>query len=259
MMAAKKNRAQELDFLRGFALFLMMFMHMAYDVRYEFEIPAFGFLEANWFWAFVHPFFLVIFVGISGVSSSFSRNNLFRGLKLLGVAAGLTLATYLITRFVGVYCLIIFNVIALLAVSILIYSAVQFIEKKANIRPAVINVFLGLFGAFFTAVGSTIDYMDYSTQNPLFIPVGFAMRGVPPVADFMNLFPWLGVFLTGCVIGRVCYAEKKSLLPEKTKKLHPVFAPFEFMGRHSLIIYLVHQPVVYGILYVIFLTLGKVR
>ncbi len=108
-------------------------------------------------------------------------------------------------------------------------------------------------------LGGTIGYMDYSTQNLLFLPVGFAIKNVPQVADYMHLFPWMGVFMTGCVIGRVCYAEKKSLLPESMKKIQKLGAPIEFIGRHSLIIYLVHQPVVYGILYLIFLLLGKVK
>lgn len=258
MMASKKNRAPELDFLRGFALFMMILMHFAYDIRYEFRVPVFSLLEANWFWAFVHPFFLVIFVGVSGICSTFSRSNLMRGLKLLGVAAGLTLVTWLITEYAGLNCLIIFNVLALLAVSILLYSLVQFIEKKAHIRPDVTNVFLGLFGTYFAAIGSTIHNMDNSTSNLIFMPVGFKIPGTPPVVDAMELLPWMGVFLIGCVIGRVCYSKKESLLPPCMKKYHAAAAPFEFMGRHSLMIYLVHQPLVYGILYVIFLALGKV-
>jgi uncharacterized membrane protein len=75
----------------------------------------------------------------------------------------------------------------------------------------------------------------------------------------MEIFPWMGVFLLGCVIGRVFYSKKESMLPASAEKLHPVLAPVEFIGRHSLIIYLVHQPVVYGILYVIFLALGKIK
>ena len=99
MADKKRQRAYELDLLRGFALFMMMLMHFAWDVRYEFHVDVFEFLEAEWFWAFVHPFFIVIFVGVSGVCCTFSKNNLIRGLKLLGVAAGLTLATVLIKTF----------------------------------------------------------------------------------------------------------------------------------------------------------------
>lgn len=258
-MAAKKNRAPELDFLRGFALFMMILMHLAYDLRYEFGLNIFGFLTANWFWAFVHPFFIVIFVGVSGVCSSFSRNNFLRGIKLLAVAAGLTLATWLVTKYAGINCLIIFNVLALLAVSILFYSLVQFIEKKASAKPAAVSLLLGFLGTYMTAVGSTIRWMDYSTSNPVFLPVGFAVQNAPSVADAMEIFPWMGVFLLGCVIGRVFYSKKESMLPASAEKLHPVLAPVEFIGRHSLIIYLVHQPVVYGILYVIFLALGKIK
>lgn len=258
-MDKKKNRAPELDFLRGLALFLMILMHMAYDLRYEFGLPVFSILEKNWFWAFVHPNYLVVFVGVSGICSTFSRNNFRRGLKLIAAAAGLTLGTYLVTRFMGIECLIIFNVLALLGISILFYALIQYIEKKFSIRPAVINLLLGLIGIYITSVGSTIGYMDYSTENLLFLPVGFAIKNTPNLADHMEIFPWMGVFMFGCILGRVCYAEKKSLLPEGAKKLHKIATPFEFMGKHSLIIYLVHQPVVYGLLYLIFLLLGKIR
>ena len=258
-MAEKKNRSPELDFLRGLALVLMLIQHIGYDLRYEFNLPVFGILESKWFWAFLHPFILVLFVGISGTCSAFSNNNFKRGLKLLGVAAGLTLVTYLITRFAGVYCLIIFNVLALLAISILFYALVQFIEKKAKIKPAVTNMVLGFIGIYITAVGNTIGYMNYSSNNLLFLPVGFAIKNAPQVADHMHIFPWMGVFFIGCVFGRVCYPEKKSLVPAQMKKFHIVAAPFEFLGRHSLVIYLAHQPLVYGLLYVTFLALGKIK
>ena len=65
----------------------------------------------------------------STICCTFSKNNLFRGLKLLGVAAGLTLATWLITTYLKIYCLIIFNVLAMLAVSILLYSLIEKLEK----------------------------------------------------------------------------------------------------------------------------------
>jgi uncharacterized membrane protein len=253
MMASKKNRAPELDFLRGFALFMMILMHFAWDVHYEFGVKIFGFLEADWFWAFAHPFFIVIFVGVSGVCCTFSKNNLIRGLKLLGVAAVMTLATWLITTFMKINCLIIFNVLALLAVSILLYSLIEFIEKKTGTNPKLTNALLGFCGALITAFGTNLDRMDYTIDIPVLLPVGIVMRSMPYMADYMPMIPWVGVFLIGCLVGRVCYAEKTSLLPAKNKAAGIICAPFEFCGRHSLIIYFAHQPIVYGILFVIFM------
>ena len=257
MADKKKQRAYELDLLRGFAIFMMILMHFAYDVRYEFGVKAFGFLEADWFWGFVHPFFIVIFVGVSGVCCTFSKNNLFRGLKLLGVAAGLTLATLLIKTFLKIDCLIIFNVLALLAISILIYSLIEFIEKKTKTDPKVTNALLGAGGALIAAYGASIDWMDYTTDNLIFLPVGFKMHTMPFMADYMPMIPWVGVFLIGCLVGRICYAERHSLCPEKNKAAGIICAPFEFIGRHSLIVYLVHQPIVYGILFLIFMLIGR--
>ena len=106
-MSAKKtmakDRAWELDFLRGIALIMMLFMHMSWDVRYEFGADIFSYLEKDWFWSFVHPIIVVLFVSVSGICCTLSRNNVKRGLKLLGASLVLTLVTFLITKFAGTY------------------------------------------------------------------------------------------------------------------------------------------------------------
>jgi uncharacterized membrane protein len=79
------------------------------------------------------------------------------------------------------------------------------------------------------------------------------------MADYMPLFPWLGVFLIGCVIGRICYKDKKTLFTGRGKVMKAIARPVEFIGRHSLIIYLVHQPLVYAILFLIFMLINGVR
>ena len=101
--------------------------------------------------------------------------------------------------------------------------------------------------------------MDYSTENPVFLPIGFDIQNLPNMADYMPLFPWLGVFLIGCVIGRLCYKEKKTLIPKESRVMTAIARRVEFIGRHSLIIYLVHQPVIYGLLYVIFWAIFSAR
>jgi len=121
------------------------------------------------------------------------------------------------------------------------------------------NLIMGLVGLYIVICGCDIHYMDYSTNNLAFIPVGFSIKGAPWMADYMPLFPWLGVFLIGCAIGRLCYKDKKTLFAGRGKVMKAVSRPVEFIGRHSLIIYLAHQPIVYGILFVIFQIVNSVK
>lgn len=254
-----KDRAWELDFLRGIALLMMLFMHMSWDVRYEFGVDCFSYLEKGWFWSFVHPIIVVLFVSVSGICCTFSRNNVKRGLKLLGATLALDIGTIIATYFLDINCLIIFNVLAVLTCGVFLYVLLSFIEKKLKVKYDVMNLIMGLAGLYIVICGCDIHYMDYATDNPVFIPVGFSIKGTPWMADYMPLFPWLGVFLIGCAIGRLCYKDKKTLFAGRGKVMKAVSRPVEFIARHSLIIYLAHQPIVYGILFVIFQIVNSVR
>lgn len=252
-----KDRAWELDFLRGIALIMMLFMHTSWDFRYEFGVDIFSYLEADWFWSFVHPVIVVLFVGVSGICSTFSRSNVKRGLKILAATLVLNIGTLIIYKVTGIPCLIIFNVLSVLTCGIFLYALIAFIEKKTNANPNVANVIMGLIGLYIVIVGCNIHYMDNASDSLFFLPVGFNIAGTPPMADYMPLFPWLGVFLLGCVIGRTCYKDKKTLFAGKGKVMSAVARPVEFIGRHSLIIYLAHQPVIYALLFVIFLLVRR--
>ena len=254
-----KDRAWELDFLRGIALLMMLFMHLSWDVRYEFGVDVFSYLEKDWFWSFVHPVIVVLFVSVSGICCTLSRNNIKRGFKLLAASVILTLVTSAVTIFLHIECLIIFNVLAVLTCGVFIYSLISFIEKKTKANSNAVNVIMGLIGLYIVICGCNIHYMDYSTDSLLFLPVGFEIKGSPWMADYMPLFPWLGVFMIGCVIGRICYKDKKTLFAGRGKAMTAIARPVEFIGRHSLIIYLAHQPVVYVILFLIFTLIRSVR
>lgn len=254
----KKNRAFELDFLRGFSLFLMILMHFAYDMRYFFEIDVFGFLESNWFWSFVEPFFLCIFVGVSGICCSFSRNNFKRGAKLLVVAVLFSLGTFLAKTYLNLECLILFNVLHMLSVSIIVYSIIVLIEKRFSIDNNVTNVLMSFFGVWIIAMGEKISEMDGVINGPWLLPFGIIGKDSFFMADYMALIPWLGVFLVGAVVGRVCYANKESIVKNPPKALLSFSKPFSFLGRHSLIIYIVHQPIVMALTYLVLWGFGKV-
>ena len=70
------------------------------------------------------------------------------------------------------------------------------------------------------------------------IPLGFCPTWFQS-SDYFPLFPNLGYFLLGAVLGRALYAEKKSLLPRE----NPPAKALQWMGRKSLLIYLLHQPI----------------
>ena len=251
MSRKSKDRAYELDTLRGLAMIFVIFMHFSWDLRYMFGLAECSYLIAPWFEGLMHPFFLVVFVGVSGVCCTFSRNNVIRGLKLLAVALALTAGTAVATYCFGFDSLIIFNVLHLLSCGIFLYALVAFLERKFSISPKLINALFGFIGCFAMILGTTISNYNYQVDSPILIPTGIMMISTPAMADYMPLFPWIGVFMVGVVIGRVCYAEKKSLVPPKSDVTRKITAPFEFIGRHSLLIYLAHQPIVIGICYLI--------
>lgn len=256
-----KKRAWELDFVRGFSIFMMILMHLAYDLRYIFGLGVFDLLDKRWFNAFLQPAFVCVFAGVSGICCVFSHNNLFRALKLGMIALVLTLATAVLTYKFGFSCLIVFNILHVLASGLLIYSLIEFIERRFRVNPSKIDVLIAFITALICVFGVTIRNYDGLYKSWAVLPWGIKTKNIEPMADWLPFFPWAGVFLCGTLIGRNAYKTRESLFSKDwlmkyvvTSKLTEMF---EFMGRHSLIIYAVHQPIVLGILYVIFFFVRK--
>ena len=82
-------------------------------------------------------------------------------------------------------------------------------------------------------------------------PLGLLYPGFAS-SDYFPLFPHLGWFLLGAVLGRTAYRDKKTLLPKVPAEAAPLRF-FCWCGTHSLWIYLLHQPVIYGVIEVILL------
>ena len=95
--------------------------------------------------------------------------------------------------------------------------------------------FLGFEGAHLAALPEEL-YRNLLT----------AFLGFPPAdfysTDYFSLLPWFFLFLTGYFLRRVQL--DRQARPERDIRL-PVFST---LGRHSLLIYLVHQPLVFGLL-----------
>ena len=67
-------------------------------------------------------------------------------------------------------------------------------------------------------------------------------------ADYFPLLPWFGVVLVGMSVGQVLYPDGRRRFELPSLGTYSVLRKTAWMGRHSLIIYLAHQPVLFAVL-----------
>lgn len=234
-MFPSKKRLVWLDALRGFCVVLMLLYHTLYDLA-ALELIPYSLLKHPIINA-VHWGFATLFVLISGFSCSLSRNNTKRGLRLLVLALLLSGVTALIEKAalhflnLEVYCFIAFGILHLLAVSALLYGLFG-LERRLNGNPSI--------GIWFcaTALLSAGFATGVRTEAAFLFPFGMISEQFRS-ADYFPLLPWGFVFLTGAWIGTQYAAGKLRVRPRScTLRLLP------YLGRHSLAVYLLHQPIV---------------
>jgi len=231
------QRIWEIDFLRGLAIILMVGYHLLFDLGEFLGLKSFLGFSTNLSspaWTAAQIFFAGTFVVLSGMSSTLSRGNVRRGLRLLAVSLLVTAATYIFEPTSAIY----FGILQCLAVSILIYGA-----AFAKAGPAACAVggalVLGLGEALLSLTkGMTIRF-------DLLLPFGIHSPSFSSF-DYFPLFPWLGIFLAGAALGKSVYASRRSLIPRRPPETFVNLA-----GRHSLLIYIVHQPIIMGVLYLL--------
>ena len=244
--AAPRARIALLDELRGFAVLCMVVRHAFFLIGYMFDYPwaqrAFDFFEP------VSPFFAGTFVVISGICAQLSRSNLRRGAKLMAVALGLTLVTWLVVP----EELIRFGVLHMLASCMLIYGAVRRAFDRVPAGWGLLGcavLFVLTAGLFFSArpyIGvpgvPQLQLTMLGRWGRWLFPLGVRDAGFTS-ADYYPIFPWLFAFLAGTVWGRRAAAGRFAAWT------YPNRVPaFSFLGRHALLIFVLHQPVLYGIM-----------
>jgi uncharacterized membrane protein len=77
------------------------------------------------------------------------------------------------------------------------------------------------------------------------------MTHLPITVDYVPVLPWFGVVLLGIYLGQCLTRLKPGSLPVAWKNTHPVSKLLALGGRYSLHIYMLHQPLFLGILYII--------
>ena len=239
-MANSKPRIWELDALRGVCILCVLVVHFLFDLSFfgglDLTLPA-------WY-VFLQEYGGAIFVVLSGVCVTLGSKSVRRGLIVFACGMLITAVTYGMYRLgmSGADVVVKFGVLHLLGVCMLVYPAFK------KLPPAMLTV-LGLVIAI---TGYAIRGVVVP-QHWLF-PLGLTYEGFTS-SDYFPLFPQLGYFLIGAAIGKTAYREKRTLLPGAFQQT-PVARFFCWCGRQSLFIYLLHQPIVYGLLELVLLLRG---
>ena len=239
-MANSKPRIWELDALRGVCILCVIVVHFLFDLSFfgglDLTLPA-------WY-VFIQEYGGAIFVVLSGICVTLGSKSVRRGLIVFACGMLITAVTYGMYRLgmSGADVVVKFGVLHLLGVCMLVYPAFKKLPPAA----------LALLGLAIAITGYAIRGVVVP-QHWLF-PLGLTYEGFTS-SDYFPLFPQLGYFLIGAAIGKTAYREKRTFLPGAFQQT-PVARFFCWCGRQSLFIYLLHQPIVYGLLEFVLLLRG---
>ncbi len=247
-MEKKRDRAFELDVLRGLAIFMMMLHHLIYDLRYIMGLDIFAWQESYFFEYWVRTPFVFIFLFVSGICCTFSRSNFRRSLKMAAVAAGFTAVFWGISAATGTEMYVFFNIIHVLAVGTFLYAVLELLEKKGRIRD--IRFPILMLAILFLWLEYPLSRLD-PAAIPALLPLHDRFSSGIGMADYMPLVPWIGLFFAGAFTGRIFYAGRQTVFPGAPAAVLRATSPLGFIGRHSLAFYIIHQPVLLAVLYLL--------
>lgn len=253
----KKKRIYLLDILRGVLIIYVVYYHFMYDLNdiLSHEIP---YLYSRWFSA-IRNVMSGSLIFISGISCNLSRNNLKRGIRTVMIALFLTLAT----RVVMPSQTILFGILHLLGTMMLLYGIGEAIYKKRKPqgeayeagkmgrRILLAAVFLLLYAFFYNVYYGFVGFAGWQAPLPWWMYGSFPMyivgfRGPFFSADYYPLLPWGLLFLAGAMSG---YIFRKKDLPRLLYQNR--CRPLAFLGRHTMAVYIIHQPLLFGIFFLI--------
>lgn len=224
----KNQRILELDLLRASAILLMVVFHFIYDLN------QFGGVNINFetgFWYYVGKISALTFIFVSGISSGLSRNSVKRGIKVLGFGLIITIVTFLFDR--NEY--IRFGILHFLGVSMLLFPFFNKLKKWQ----------LFLFAALALIIGKIA--VNITVNTFLLLPLGFMYNNYVSM-DYYPLFPYISVFVLGILAYKIYYYRRKSIL---NLNLSVNLNWVNFISRNSLKIYLIHQPILICIIYIV--------
>jgi uncharacterized membrane protein len=239
------DRFWEIDFLRGIAILMMIIYHVIFDLNY------FGFASTDLNslpgLIFLYPIgtLFLLLVGISltlsyaRVQDSFTPNQLRikylkRGSSIFGLGLLITMVTWIYPH----EGFIVFGVLHCIGLSILL--AYPFLRLRN------LAVLFGLF----CIISGIILRLTIIVDFPWLLWLGFVPRQFYTL-DYFPLLPWYGVVLIGVFLGNTLYKNYSQVITIPNYSRFIIVSTFCFLGRHSLLIYLLHQLIIIGMIYLL--------
>jgi uncharacterized membrane protein len=237
----KGQRFWEVDAARGVAILMMVAYHLTYDLD---TFGGYDIESTSGFWAWFADATASAFLFLVGVSLSISYwrataggtgRGLFwkylrRGLRILAYGMALTIISLALGM--GI---IAFGILHVIGVSVIL--AYPLLKYRLP------NLYLGVS---IIAVGAYMMVRDLSSESPWLLPFGVVPENIF-MPDYRPLLPWFGVVLLGLFVGNVVYGDGKrpARLAQRTPAVARQLVP---LGRNSLFIYLIHQPILVALL-----------
>ena len=231
------QRLTHVDLLRGIAIALMVAFHFSYDLSH------FGFIELDFhndpFWLHARTFILSLFLLLVGISLVLSTRNGLRlrpTLQRLGLIIGCALLISLSSYLMFGPRWIFFGVLHFIALASIL--GLPFVRAPGLALAA---------GVILILLDSSFSHVFFDQANLQWIGL---MTHKPPTEDYVPLIPWFGVVLIGVFLAHILLRKTAPVWINNLNATTP--ARFlAFAGRHSLLIYMLHQPLLIGILRVV--------
>ena len=239
-----KPRYYILDTIRGICIILVVLYHLLYDLS-EVYGGNYAFFRSEGMNVF-RDAFVGTLIFLSGISCNLSRSNVKRGVKTFLFGMVISVVMLVVMPSSKVY----FGILHFLGFSMILYGLIGKLLEKI---PAITG-FLGFLLVHLLTYGVYEGYVGWPglfmvdvpqvPRNLFFFILGF--KTGHGAGDHWPIIPWLFIFLAGTYIGRYFKEER---VPKWFSK-NPI-PPLSFIGSKTLIIYLVHQPLIYGALYLL--------
>ena len=239
----QKVRYQEIDAARGIAVLGMVGFHTAFIAQFFFGIILFS---GPFFWRAVPILIGGSFLTLAGLSLHIGASkgkypSLLAAAKRSGFLFSLglliTLGTYLLDFGGRIY----FGVLHCIALGSFISFCLLRLPRYLTLIIGMIIISVGMYWKLILQPcwGASLFWL-----YPCFCPA------LGPMFDYYPLIPWMGFMCIGLFLGKQYYPQGiRGFSQAFTLPSMAFFRGLTFIGRHSLLIYFIHQPIIYAILY----------